>query len=106
MFAMFIIVPIFIVLVFAFVLLLMFSPKLKGKLMSKQIKATRYMMDESKDDIESISSNMADATKDGIETTTRTIRKGLTENGGIYCKYCGSKIDKDSIFCKKCGKEQ
>ena len=106
MFAMFIIVPIFIVLVFVFVLLLMFSPKLKGKLMSRQIKATRYMMDESKDDIESISSNMADATKDGIETTTRAIRKGLTENGGIYCKYCGSKIDKDSIFCKKCGKEQ
>lgn len=24
----------------------------------------------------------------------------------IYCKHCGSQIDEDSKFCKKCGKEQ
>ena len=49
---------------------------------------------------------MADATKDGIETTTRAIKKGFTEEDSIYCKYCGAKIDKDSKFCKSCGKEQ
>ena len=23
-----------------------------------------------------------------------------------YCKHCGTSIDSDSTFCKKCGKEQ
>ena len=75
-------------------------------MMSKQVKSMKYMMDESKDDFESISTNMANATKDGIEITTRAIKKGFTEEEGIYCKKCGSKIDKDSKFCNKCGKEQ
>lgn len=64
------------------------------------------MMDESKDDIESISTNMANATKDSIEITTRAIKKGFTEKENIFCKHCGSKIDEDSKFCKNCGKEQ
>ena len=84
----------------------MFSPKARAKMMSKQVKSMKYMMDESKEDIHSISTDMADATKDGIETTTRAIKKGFTEEDGIYCKHCGSKIDADSKFCKSCGKEQ
>ena len=24
----------------------------------------------------------------------------------VFCKHCGSKIDADSKFCKKCGREQ
>jgi hypothetical protein len=92
--------------IFILVFAMMFSPKLRGKMMSKQVKSMKYMMDESKDDIQSISTNMADATKDGIETTTRAIKKGFTEEDSIYCKYCGAKIDKDSKFCKSCGKEQ
>ena len=103
---MFIVVPIFILLTFVFMILIMFSSKFRGKMMSKQIKATKYMMDESKDDIESISTNMANATKGGVETTARAIKKGFTEEEGIYCKYCESKIDVDSKFCKNCGKEQ
>lgn len=101
-----VIIPIFVLLVFVFVIAMMFSPKLRGKMMSKQVKAAKYMMDETKDDIESISTNLADATKNGVETTTRAIRKGITEDEKIYCKYCGDKIDKDSKFCKSCGKEQ
>ena len=82
------------------------SPKFRGKMMSRQIKATKYMMDESKEDLQDISTNMAAATKDGIETTVRAIKKGITEDEDIHCKHCGSKIDNDSKFCKNCGKEQ
>jgi len=103
--AMFVIVPIFIGLVFVFMIAMIVSPKLIGKIMSSQIKATKYMMDESKEDFKSISDNMAYATKDGIKTTARAIKEGFTEES-VYCKHCGSEIDNDSKFCKKCGKEQ
>ncbi len=93
------------VLIFAFTFIIMFSPKVRGKILSRQVKSIKYMLNESKDDIQNISTNMADATKDGIETTARALKKGLTEES-IYCKHCGNKIDKDSRFCKICGKEQ
>ena len=104
--AMFIIVPIFIALVFVFMIAQIISPKFRGKIMSKQIKATKYMMDDSKEDIKNIYTDMANATKDGIEITTRAIKKGFTEEENINCMHCGSKIDKDSKFCKNCGGEQ
>ena len=63
-------------------------------------------MDNSKEDIKDISKNMADATKESIETTARAVKKGIIEEESIYCKHCGNKIDKDSRFCKRCGKEQ
>lgn len=103
--AIFIIVPIFIGLVFVFMVAMLVSPKFRGKLMSHQVKATKYMMDESKEDFKSISDNMAYATKDGIKTTARAIKEGFSKDS-IYCKHCGSEIDSDSKFCKKCGKEQ
>ncbi len=99
------IIPVIAIGVFVLTFVLMFSPKARGKMMSKQVKATKYMVDESKGDIESISTNMADATKGGIETTVRAIKKGFTEDEGIFCKHCGSKIAKDSKFCSNCGKE-
>lgn len=102
---MFVIVPLFIGITFIFTIAMIFSPKLRGKMMSKQIKASKYMMDESKEYIKSICDDMSYATKDGIKTTSRAIKEGFTEET-IYCKYCGSEIDSDSIFCKRCGKEQ
>ena len=102
--SMFIIVPIFIGLVFIYVIAMLISPKFRGKMMSKQIKASKYMMDESKDDLKSISDNMAYATKDGLKTAAGAIKEGLTQNA--FCKYCGTEIDIDSIFCKKCGRKQ
>lgn len=99
------IVPIASGAIVVFAILMMFSSRVRGKMMSKQVKATRYMMDETKDDIESISTDMANATKEGIETTTRAIRRGLTEDKEIYCKYCGARIDADSKFCKSCGRQ-
>ena len=58
------------IVVFIFVFILMFNPKIRGKFMSKQIKATKYMMDDSKDDIQDVSTNLAKATKDSIEINT------------------------------------
>ncbi len=104
------IVPIVAILIFIMTFVLMFiflfSPKAKGKLMSNQIKATKYMMDETKDDIKDISTDMANATKESIETTVHAIKRGITKDDEIFCKHCGKKIDKDSKFCKHCGKEQ
>lgn len=128
---MFVIVPIFIGCVFIFAFAMILSPKLRGKMMSRQIKSMKYMIDESKETIENITSTMGDISinskknildknednlkdivnksanisKDGIETTVRAIKKGLSSNQ-IYCKYCGNLIDDNSKFCKYCGKEQ
>ncbi len=91
--------------IFVFVILMIFSPKLRGKMMSKQVKATRYMAEESKEDIEVITETMADATQDAIRTTVSAVREGITGDV-MYCKHCGKPIDRDSRFCKECGGEQ
>lgn len=102
---MFIIVPLFIGITFIFTIAMIISPKLRGKMMSRQIRASKYMMDESKEDLKSISDGMAYATKDGIKTTARAIKEGFVGEF-VYCKHCGSKIESDSKYCKECGKEQ
>lgn len=130
--ALFVIVPIFIVVVFVLVIAQIVSPKFRGKLMSRQIKATKYMMDEVKDDLTDLGTTvgniginvqkdilnknedtlkdlnirLANIDKEGIEIRTRAIRDGITKSEGIYCKHCGTLIDKDSKFCKNCGGEQ
>lgn len=127
----FYIVPILIGITFILMIALMISPKLRGKLMSRQIKATKHMMDYSKEDLKDILSTSADIginaekeildnneetmednvtrkaniNKKGIEITTNAIKEGLTRSK-IYCKHCGKLIDDDSKFCKSCGKEQ
>lgn len=127
----FYIVPILIGITFIMTIALMVSPKLRGKLMSRQIKATKHMMDYSKEDLKDILSTSADIginaekeildnneetmednvtrkaniNKKGIEITTNAIKEGLTRSK-IYCKHCGKLIDEDSKFCKSCGKEQ
>lgn len=114
-----------------FVILSLFSPRVQGKMMSKQIKSVKHMMDYSKDDLKELmkttaktgtiaekeildenedimSSNerrKANIKKEGIEVTARAIKDGLTSNK-IYCRYCGVSIESDSRFCKNCGKEQ
>ena len=93
----------FIIIIGGFITML--NPNIQGKMLSKQIKSLKQMMDESKDDIKSISDEMTAATKDSLEATARTIKKGLTSDEDKICPYCQSKIDKDSKFCKYCGKE-
>ena len=117
----FYIVPILIGITFVLMIALMISPKLRGKLMSRQIKATKHMMDYSKEDLKDILSTSADIginaekeildnneetmednvtrkaniNKKGIEITTNAIKEGLTRSK-IYCKHCGKLIDDDS----------
>ena len=106
--ALFVFAVIAIIFGFIFTNTLMFSSKARGKFMKKQIDATKYMMDESKENIKSISDDMAYATKDALRTTSSAIAGGIKEglSDKIYCKHCGSEIDPDSKFCKNCGKEQ
>ena len=127
----FYIVPILIGITFIMTIALMVSPKLRGKLMSRQIKATKHMMDYSKEDLKDILSTSADIginaekeildnneetmmenatrkaniNKKGIEIKANAIKEGLNVSK-IYCKHCGKLIDEDSKFCKSCGKEQ
>ena len=127
----FFIIPILVVLTFIFTIALMVSPKLRGKWMSKQIEATKHMMEYSKDDLKDILSTSksvevnaekeildnneeimkdnvtrkANINKEGIEITAKAIKEGLTNNK-VYCKYCGKLIDSDSKYCKVCGREQ
>ena len=128
----FIIMLVLFVFIFAFAIINIFSPKLRAKFMKKQIQATKYMVEESQDDLEdlaTVSSNIsirsrkrvmdsnedllkdmstrnATINKKSMEITAEAIKKGLSKNNRIYCKYCGEIIDDDSLFCKYCGKKQ
>lgn len=128
---MFIIVPIFIGCTFIFTFVMILSPKLRGKFMSRQLRATKYMIDESKDDITDIATTASDVlikaqknildeneevlkdiatrnaniSKDSIEITARAIKDGLTKDT-IFCKHCGKTIEEDSKYCKHCGQQQ
>lgn len=124
----FMIVPIIIGIIFIFMITMIISPKLRGKMMSRQFKSLRYMMEESEDDLTKLSSTAVEIKKQildenedvltdishkeaklksvGYKSAAKAIKEGLTENDSIYCKHCGSEIDYDSKFCKKCGKEQ
>ena len=67
-------------------------------------KSAKYIQQENKEDFRDIASNTADITSEAITKTTTAIKKGLDDK--IFCKHCGEKIDSDSKFCNKCGKEQ
>lgn len=127
---MFTIVSIFIGIVFILVIAMIISPKLRAKLMHRQVKSLKYMTEYSKKDLEDIKYNLEDAminadnrmyeenydkiknvnTKkaetisDSIKIKTNAIKEGLSSSKE-YCKYCGEIIDNDSVFCKKCGKQ-
>lgn len=118
---------------FGYVIAMMFNPKLRGKMMSNNIKAMKHMTDISKDDMKDMmtalgevsvnaKSNIinnneeilknrankeANINKEAIKTTFGAIREGLSGNNeNMFCKHCGAIIDSDSKFCKSCGKEQ
>lgn len=120
------------ILIFVFVIINIFSPKFRAKFIKKQIQATKYMVEESQDDLvdlATVSSNIsikarkrvmdtnetvlkdmstrsANINKKAMEITAEAIKKGLSKNEGIYCEYCREVIDDDSLFCKHCGKKQ
>ena len=127
----FIIVPIFIAMGFVFTFAMIFSSRFRAKMLGQQIKSIKYtveenkenlsdiitaagsvginarkrIMDEHEDTLRDINAREANTKKDSIEITARAIRDGLLGEK-MYCKHCGNSIDKDSKFCKVCGKEQ
>ena len=116
----FIVATVFIGSTFIFVFAMFFSPKLKGKIMSREISAFKHMMNYSKNDVKNIKENMGNISidsehdilmqnknkikeinniyyetkKDSIKNTIKDI-KGELKNG-CYCKFCEKKIDTDS----------
>ncbi len=90
---------IFVVVLFIiiFTVISIFSPKLRGKMLSRQVKAVKYMYDEVEDDLMDLSVSA----RDNLKTFKKTFNDDKT-----YCKHCGAPIDDDSIYCKKCGKKQ
>ena len=91
----------FIIIIGGFITML--NPKIQGKMLSKQVKSLRNMMDESKDTLKSLADDMTDINADSIEATARAVKKGLTSDDDVICLHCGKKIDKDSKYCKYCG---
>ena len=91
----------FLVIIGSFVVML--NPNLQGKMLSRQVKSLKYMMDDSKDTLKNLTDDMTDITKVSVEATARAVKKGLTEEEDITCPHCGKKIDKDSKYCKHCG---
>lgn len=115
--------------VFIYVMLMMFGVKTRSKMISRQIKSISGATNMSKEDIESVLTNLSDATikskkrileeneedlkdikdaemrinKDAIKETAKSIKEGLV--GEMYCKHCGKSIDRDSKYCKYCGQE-
>ena len=67
-------------------------------------KSVKYIQQENKEYFKDIASNAADIASEAITKTTTAIKTGLDDK--IFCKHCGEKIDSDSKFCNKCGKEQ
>lgn len=124
---MFILVLVLMAFTFVFMILMMFSSKFRGKLLSKQIKSMKYMTDNSSGDLEKmmvnlnqatinskkkildeneetlkeISDRSADINKNAVKKYAKSIKEGLEDS--IYCKHCGEMIDADSNYCKKCG---
>jgi len=119
--------------ILGYVIVMMFNPKIRGKMMSNNIKAMKHMTDISKDDmtemmtqlgevginvknniinnnedtLRNIANKEANINKEAIKTTFGAIREGLSgNNDNMFCKHCGAVIDSDSKFCKSCGKEQ
>ena len=90
----------FIIIIGGFITVL--NPNIQGKMLSKQVKSLRNMMDESKDTLKSLADDMADINVDSIEATAKAVKKGLTSDD-VICAHCGKKIDKDSKYCKYCG---
>lgn len=126
----FIVATVFIGSTFIFVFAMFFSPKLKGKIMSREISAFKHMMNYSKNDVKNIKENMGNISidsehdilmqnknkikeinniyyetkKDSIKNTIKDI-KGELKNS-CYCKFCEKKIDTNSKYCESCGKKQ
>lgn len=74
-----ILTPLFVFAMFAFVIATFISPKFRGKIMSNQIKATKYMTDYAKEDMKDIATNMGDVTFDSANEILKNNMGNLEE---------------------------
>ena len=66
-------------------------------------KTLRYIQEENKDDLTAIAHNSAEIMSDAVSKTANAIANGVQKT--MFCKHCGARIDADSTFCSRCGKE-
>ena len=66
-------------------------------------KTLRYIQEENKDDLTAMANNSAEIMSDAVSKTANAIANGVQKT--MFCKHCGARIDADSTFCSRCGKE-
>ena len=66
-------------------------------------KTLRYIQEENKDDLTAIANNSAEIMSDAVSKTANAVANGVQKT--MFCKHCGARIDADSTFCSRCGKE-
>lgn len=76
-----------------------FSPEIA----KARTKTLRYIQEENKEDLTAIANNSAEIMSDAVSKTANAIANGVQET--MFCKHCGARIDADSTFCSRCGKE-
>lgn len=102
-----VIIPILVICIFVFTFAMMFSPKLRAKIMSTgdiYINSTRNIISGNENELKDIVEKGSVLGSIAVEKTARAIKNGSKDNM-VYCKYCGKVIGSDSRFCKNCGKE-
>ncbi len=77
------------------------------------IGATSDAIDSNEDELRNVVDKSSDIASGGIFKSAKAFAKGFKSGFGdaqgqldAYCKYCGASIDADSVFCKKCGRQQ
>ena len=77
------------------------------------IGATSDAIDGNEDELRNVVDKGSDIASGGIFKSAKAFAKGFKSGFGdaqgqsdAYCKYCGASIDADSVFCKKCGRQQ
>ena len=117
---MFYVVPVIFGIVFVFVVISIFSPKFRGKMMAREIKAMKHMMDAGKEDLKDIASAggevMADSAqrilKDNMDTLedigartgkiqAETVRRVLDENADVLSGTVDKTVDMAAPAVKK-----
>lgn len=88
----FIVATVFIGSTFIFVFAMFFSPKLKGKIMSREISAFKHMMNYSKNDVKNIKENMGNISIDSEHDILMQNKNKIKEINNIYYE-----TKKDSI---------
>ena len=77
------------------------------------IGATSDAIDGNEDELRNVVDKGSGIASGGIFKSAKAFAKGFKSGLGdaqgqtdVYCKYCGASIDADSVFCKKCGRQQ